>query len=100
MAIRVLLDHGVSQDRIIFITYILALDGGVSNLRRAFPGVRIITGAVDRRLRESRCEIVGDRGDTLEVSGRKIWIIEPGMGQIGKAISLETSIISLIVQSL
>ena len=100
MSIRVLLDHGVSQDRIVFITFLLALDGGLAKLHVAFPGVRIVTGAVDRRLRESRCEIVGDRGDTLEVSGRKIWIIEPGMGQIGKAISLETSIISLIVQSL
>ncbi|EPQ54243.1 armadillo/beta-catenin/plakoglobin [Gloeophyllum trabeum ATCC 11539] len=82
MAIRVLLDHGVRQDHIVFITFLVARDGGISTLRRAFPEVRIVTGAVDANLRELWIEEPANESDTL-VRRRKVWVIEPGMGQIG-----------------
>ncbi|KAH7106502.1 uridine kinase [Auriculariales sp. MPI-PUGE-AT-0066] len=78
MAIRVLLDHGVQEDHIVFLTFIVARKGGVQILRQAFPKVRIVCGAVDEGLRESRLP------PTKEApKGRKIWAIEPGMGSIG-----------------
>lgn len=117
MAIRVLLDHGVQESRIIFVAFLVALAGGLSALRRAFPDVHIITGAVDgvlaeRRLRLKRKTEAKSRSPSLspaiekgldvlekgmeslsvdgnededvgEGEGRKIWVIEPGLGQIG-----------------
>lgn len=84
MAIRVLLDHGVRQDHIIFITFLVARKGGISSLQRAFPAVRIVCGAVDDIIHE---EWLGDKyegeEDHQQTEGRKIWVIEPGMGQIG-----------------
>ncbi|TFK50123.1 armadillo/beta-catenin/plakoglobin [Heliocybe sulcata] len=80
MAIRVLLDHGVLQDHIVFVTFLVADDGGVSTLRRAFPEVRIVTGAIDAHLRECWIE---DATDENDIHRRKVWVIEPGMGQIG-----------------
>ena len=47
MAIRTLLDHGVQQDHIVFVTFLVARYGGIEVLHRAFPGVRIVCGAVD-----------------------------------------------------
>ncbi|EGO24178.1 hypothetical protein SERLADRAFT_448951 [Serpula lacrymans var. lacrymans S7.9] len=82
MAIRTLLDHGVRQDRIIFVTFLVARSGGLSVLTRAFPDVKIICGAVDDSLREAwldNYEGEGHHGG----DGRKVWIMEPGMGQIG-----------------
>lgn len=40
MAIRVLKDHGVREERIVFIALLVARQGGVRVLRRVFPGVR------------------------------------------------------------
>ncbi|KAH8118222.1 armadillo/beta-catenin/plakoglobin [Phellopilus nigrolimitatus] len=88
MALRVLLDHGVQPDHIIFVTFLVARDGGVATLRRAFPEVRIVCGAVDNVLNERWVEVgqtherEGDDAGS-ETGGRKIWAIEPGMGQIG-----------------
>jgi len=70
MAIRVLLDHGVREDRIVFIAFVVARDGGVSVLRRAFPGVKIVTGAVDNGLQVGWLDNVGSEG-----GGRKVWVI-------------------------
>lgn len=70
MAIRVLLDHGVKEAKIIFITFIVALDGGVSVLRKAFPKIRIVTGAVDPKLRIGWLD-----GKEAEARGRDVWII-------------------------
>ena len=91
-------------------------------VRRAFPEMHIVTGAVDgilaeRRLRiggrkvelaksrapslsptiEKRLDVVERDMDALSISsadmdeddnvvreGRKIWVIEPGLGQIGQ----------------
>ncbi|KAJ3850338.1 armadillo/beta-catenin/plakoglobin [Lentinula lateritia] len=82
MSIRILLDHGVRQDHIIFITFLVARTGGITTLRRAFPHVKIVCGAVDNEMREGWLE--GDRGEGNEDGiGRKIWVMSPGMGQIG-----------------
>ncbi|GJJ08316.1 hypothetical protein Clacol_002527 [Clathrus columnatus] len=70
MAIRILLDHGVQEERIIFITFIVALDGGVSVLRKAFPKVRLVAGAVDTKLQIGWLDGKEDEG-----RGRDVWII-------------------------
>ena len=85
MAIRVLLDHGVPPSHIIFVTFLVARSGGIAHLRRTFPDVTIVTGAVDDNLREAWLEesdqdmLHGEEGGR----GRKVWAVEPGMGQIG-----------------
>lgn len=84
MAIRVLLDHGVPQDHIIFITFLVARCGGITVLQRAFPQVRIVSGAVDSSLRETWLESVEDDDGQTAAEGRKVWVVEPGMGQIGQ----------------
>ncbi|KAJ3822471.1 armadillo/beta-catenin/plakoglobin [Lentinula raphanica] len=82
MSIRILLDHGVKEERIIFVTFLVARTGGITTLRRAFPHVKIVCGAVDNEMREGWLE--GDRGEGNEDGvGRKIWVMNPGMGQIG-----------------
>ena len=82
MSIRILLDHGVREDHIVFVTFLVARGGGVSVLHRAFPGVKIVCGAVDDEMKEGWLE--GYKGEgNLEGKGRKVWIMQPGMGQIG-----------------
>lgn len=76
MAIRVLLDHGVQEDHIIFVT-ILAAPRGVHILNRRFPKVKIVTGAADPNLTPIWIPGNGDE------EGRNILCIEPGMGHIG-----------------
>ena len=41
MAVKVLVDHGVSEDRIVFVTY-MAGRIGVNRVLRVFPGVRCV----------------------------------------------------------
>lgn len=48
MAVRVLLDHGVSEDRIIFVTY-MAGNQGLRRLMTVFPEIRVVV-----------CRVVGD----------------------------------------
>ena len=86
MAIRVLVDHGVPEEHIVFLTFIVARKGGVRVLRKAYPGVKIVCGAVDEGLREVRLPPV--EGQT---KGTKIWMIEPGMGSIGQQFSCTLS---------
>ncbi|KAL0580943.1 Uridine kinase [Marasmius crinis-equi] len=74
MSIRILLDHGVPQDHIIFVCFLVARKGGIHVLRQAFPDVKIVCGAVDEEMREGRLD--GKKG-------RKVWVMHPGMGQIG-----------------
>ncbi|GLB40392.1 putative uridine kinase family protein [Lyophyllum shimeji] len=82
MSIRILLDHGVREDRIVFITFLVARGGGISVLRRVFPQVTIVCGAVDDEMREGWLE--GYRGEgNPEGTGRPVWVMQPGMGQIG-----------------
>lgn len=87
MSIRILLDHGVKQDHIIFVTFLVARGGGVSVLRHAFPHVKIVCGAVDDIMKEGWLE--GYRGEgNPEGFPRKVWVMQPGMGQIGTLIHL------------
>ncbi|KAI0690169.1 uridine kinase family-domain-containing protein [Cytidiella melzeri] len=93
MAIRVLLDHGVPQDHIIFLTFLVAKHGGIVVLRKAFPQVTIVCAAVDNDVSERwlECIDVGGEGmqdpdlpvDPEAKEGRKVWVVEPGMGHIG-----------------
>lgn len=99
MAIRVLLDHGVPEDHIIFITFLVAKHGGIVMLRKAFPKVTIVCSAVDNDLSERWLECVDVEGEGLTnpdladdypgtKESRKVWVIEPGMGHIGQWPSL------------
>ncbi|KAF8735985.1 hypothetical protein AX14_001064 [Amanita brunnescens Koide BX004] len=84
MSIRILLDHGVEQDHIIFVTFLVARGGGISVLRRAFPDVKVVCGAVDDEMKEGWLDVEGYGGDgNLEDPPRKVWAMQPGMGQIG-----------------
>ena len=91
MAIRVLLDHGVNPAHIIFVTFLVARSGGVAHLRRTFPDVNIVTGAVDDGLREvwlenaERHVAFPDEDGFDNAQQHKAWVVEPGMGQIGKS---------------
>jgi len=91
MAIRVLLDHGVNPAHIIFVTFLVARSGGVAHLRRTFPDVNIVTGAVDDGLREvwlenaERHAAFPDEDGFDNARQHKAWVVEPGMGQIGKS---------------
>lgn len=82
MAIRVLLDHGVPEDHIIFVAFLVARAGGISVFRRAFPKVKIVCGAVDDEMLECWLDGSADEGET-EGEARKVWLMDPGMGQIG-----------------
>lgn len=64
MAIRVLLDHDVPEDRIIFLSF-LAGPQGLYTISNAFPKVKIVTSYVDPIL----------NADTL--------FLEPGLGNFG-----------------
>ncbi|KAG8707295.1 Uridine kinase, partial [Ceratobasidium sp. 395] len=77
MAIRVLLDHGVPEDQIVFITYLGVPRGGMAVIRRIFPFIRFVCGAVDDGLQENW--LVNEDGS----QGRRVWSITPGMGNIG-----------------
>ncbi|KAI9799820.1 MAG: hypothetical protein M1825_004380 [Sarcosagium campestre] len=46
MAVRVLIDHGVQEDRIVFVTY-LAGQMGLKRLCKVFPRVRVVVATVD-----------------------------------------------------
>ena len=76
MAIRTLLDHGIQQEHIIFVTFLVARIGGVSVLGRAFPRIKIICGAVDESLRETWLDHYDKEGLQLEkcakVRGRRV----------------------------
>lgn len=76
MAIRILLDHGVQQDRIFFVSLLVAAGGGICVLRRAFPHVKFICGCVDGKLKESWLEYRDNDGVSKR---RKAWITHPGM---------------------
>ncbi|ORE22191.1 PRTase-like protein [Rhizopus microsporus] len=64
MAIRVLLDHEVPEDRIIFVSF-LAAQIGLTVINNAFPRVKIVTSMVDPDLNKE-----------------KLWIV-PGIGNFG-----------------
>jgi uridine kinase len=85
MAIRVLLDHGVPQDHIVFVTLLAARHGGVAVLAGAFPQVKIVCGAIDDKLVEQWLPKHVESDDiALGGETQKAWVIEPGMGQMGE----------------
>jgi len=49
MAIRILLDHGVPENHITFVT-ILASTRGLQTLGKVFPGVKVIVAGLDETL--------------------------------------------------
>jgi uridine kinase len=77
MAIRVLLDHGVLEDHIVFVTFLGVTRGGMVVIRKAFPHIRFVCGAVDDGLEETWLQ--NEDGS----QGRRVWSITPGMGNIG-----------------
>lgn len=99
MAIRVLLDHGVPQDHIIFVTFLVSEQGGLTVLQKAFPYVKIVCSAVDKHLTERWLEVLDadseGEGFDNDTVGRKVWVIEPGMGHIGPYPHSAPSILSL-----
>ncbi|CAG8592840.1 3277_t:CDS:10 [Paraglomus brasilianum] len=64
MAIRVLLDHNVPEDKIIFLTFLATIQG-LHTISKAFPKVKLCTSMIDPKVNEH----------TL--------YIEPGMGNFG-----------------
>lgn len=65
-------------------TFLVARGGGISVLRRAFPDVKIVCGAVDDEMEEAWLDLDSDTVDGSQVSsGRQVWVMQPGMGQIG-----------------
>ena len=79
MAIRVLLDHGVHEERIVFLALLVAKGRGVEILRRALPKMAIVTGAIDDFLYETH---LPQRGHSTDF--QKVWVIQPGLGNIGE----------------
>lgn len=77
MAIRVLLDHGVAEEHIVFVTFLGIPRGGMAVIRKAFPQIRFVCGAIDDGLQEVWLQ--NDDG----TPGRRVWSITPGMGNIG-----------------
>ncbi|WVR09380.1 uridine kinase [Kwoniella sp. DSM 27419] len=147
MAIRVLLDHGVKANNIIFLTYLITRPA-IHSVQQAFPGVQLVTASIDPGLDEmhlsynSNALVIGQsageadfairdvseengqrpaeegndpmdalktekelssdkfkvpvhkgteelkfsrehRRDSTAVSGKRAWVISPGMGHIG-----------------
>jgi uridine kinase len=83
MAVRVLLDHGVREEHIIFVTFLVAKDRGVQVIKRAFPSVKIVAGAVDDFMVEGSVLREDGRGN------RKVWAIQPGIGHIGELMNID-----------
>jgi len=52
MAVRILLDHGVKEERIIICCILVSKVGGIWALKRAFPKVKVACSAADPGLEE------------------------------------------------
>ncbi|XP_048067213.1 uridine-cytidine kinase-like 1a isoform X2 [Megalobrama amblycephala] len=78
MAVRVLLDHDVQEDKIVLVSLLMA-ELGVHSVAYAFPRVKIITTAVDKSLDDLLHVIpgIGDFGDRyFGTDGSSSWIDE------------------------
>jgi uridine kinase len=64
MAVRILLDHDVPEDHILFLT-LIAAPQGLHTLAYAFPQVRIVTTSVDKKVNSNFFVLpgVGNFGD-------------------------------------
>lgn len=112
MCIRVMLDHGVPEENIIFCCLLASVKGGVHVLHRAFPKVRIVVAGVNPDLKRrivwepvpetrspgntghhidaamaSKAAYHGQRRDSIEEdqmqASRVCFAICPGAGNIG-----------------
>ncbi|WNV87873.1 uracil phosphoribosyltransferase [Umezawaea sp. Da 62-37] len=63
-AIRVLLEHGVAEERIIFIN-LITVPEGITAVCERHPAVRIVTSAIEEKLNENAYMLpgIGDFGD-------------------------------------
>jgi len=63
-AIEVLQEHGVPEDKIMFLN-LIAAPAGIRNIRQRFPKLRIVTTAIDESLNEKKYIVpgIGDFGD-------------------------------------
>ncbi|KAG9396567.1 Uracil phosphoribosyltransferase [Carpediemonas membranifera] len=63
-AVKVLLDHGVKEDHIIFVN-LISCPEGIDAFCGAFPQIRVVTGEIDDCLDERKyiCPGIGDFGD-------------------------------------
>ncbi|KAG9396057.1 Uracil phosphoribosyltransferase [Carpediemonas membranifera] len=63
-AVKVLLDHGVKEEHIIFVN-LISCPEGIGAFCSAFPKIRVVTGEIDDGLDERKyiCPGIGDFGD-------------------------------------
>ncbi|MCX2952789.1 uracil phosphoribosyltransferase [Lentzea sp. NEAU-D7] len=64
MAVQVLLDHGVPEERIVFVNLLTAPEG-IAALCDAHPRLRLVTSSIEQRLNENSYMLpgIGDFGD-------------------------------------
>lgn len=79
MAIRILVEHGVSENHILFLTFLAVQNKGLSVLQNAFPNIVIVTGTLDPDLHEG----FALSNEESSTTGRRVWVIRPGMGNLG-----------------
>ncbi|XP_030641055.1 uridine-cytidine kinase-like 1a [Chanos chanos] len=85
MAVRVLLDHDVQEDKILLVSLLMA-ELGVHSVAYAFPKVKIITTAVDKSVDDFLQVVpgIGDFGDRyFGTDGTSAWSDEEGQGRPG-----------------
>uniref|UniRef100_A0A3B3CF58 uridine/cytidine kinase n=1 Tax=Oryzias melastigma TaxID=30732 RepID=A0A3B3CF58_ORYME len=82
MAVRVLLDHDVPEDKIFLLSLLMA-EMGVHSVAYAFPKVRIITTAVDKEVNDQFHIIPGIDSyfstDMNEIKGSEFCHVTPGL---------------------
>lgn len=70
MALRVLLDHGVQEENIIFLTLLASAKGGINALQKAFPKVRIVVAGIDPHLQKLRIPYQNNSRDLVSSDSR------------------------------
>ena len=85
MAIRVLLDHGVPQERIVFIALLASAKGGIHALLKAFPRVRIVVAGVDPGLRKTRVPIHTTDRSSKRIDAADTSLLERSQGRMSLA---------------
>lgn len=81
MAIRVMLDHGVPEENIIFLSILASAKGGIWALAKAFPKVRIILACVDPGLKKLRIQYpdAEEHGHARRASSTTTTLLEEGV---------------------
>lgn len=82
MAIRVLLDHGIPEDHITFLAYLVSARAP-SSVHRAFPHVRIVTAAIDQGLTEMHLPLTSrPMGEAAGEADFGVRYVQDGHGDI------------------